>query len=112
MCFIRSDINYRIARGSKFSQIAIFEDFVEIISQIRCTHTLHATCQKFSLKYFQKQFKTREVHAIKDLQKFSAIQYICAEWKGLEVRPKNLITNTSNPSISCKLQKCPSIFSQ
>ena len=37
-------------QGSKISQIEIFEDFVEIISRIRCTCTLHTACQKFLLK--------------------------------------------------------------
>ena len=37
--------------------------------------TPHAACQKFSLKYFHEQFKIREIHEIKDPQKFSAIQY-------------------------------------
>ena len=67
---------YRIAlnfRGSKFSRIAIFEDFVEIISRTHCTRTLHAVCQKFLLKYFREQLEIRE---IKDPRKFSAIQYI------------------------------------
>ena len=61
---------YRIAlnfRGSKFSRIAIF------ISRIRSTHMPHATCQKFSLKYFRKRLKIRE---IKDPQKFCAIRYL------------------------------------
>ena len=57
---------YRIAlsfRGSKFLRIAIFEDFVEISSQIRC---------KFLLKYFHKQLKIHEIRKIKDLRKISA----------------------------------------
>ena len=57
-------------RESKFSKIAIFEDFIEIILRICCTCTLHTAGQKFSLKYFRKQSKFRE---IKDLRKFSAI---------------------------------------
>ena len=69
---------YRIVlnfRGSKFSRITTFEDFVEIISQICCTHTSHAACHKFSLKYFRKWLKIREIHKIKGPQKFSAIRY-------------------------------------
>ena len=60
--------------GSKFLRIVIFEDFVEIISRIRCTRTLHAACQKCSLKYFRKRLKIREIYEIKDPRKFSAIQ--------------------------------------
>ena len=36
--------NFRV---SKFSRIAIFVDFIEIISRIRCTHTLHARVKNF-----------------------------------------------------------------
>ena len=36
--------------------------------------TLHAACQKVSLKYFREQLKIREIREIKDPQKFSAIQ--------------------------------------
>ena len=56
-------------------RIAIFENFVEIVSRICCTHTLHAACQKFSLKYFRVRLKIREIHEIKDPRKFSAIWY-------------------------------------
>ena len=69
---------YRIVlnfRGPKFSQIAIVEEFIEIISRICCTRTLHAACQKFSLKYFHERLKIREIREIKDPRKFSAIQY-------------------------------------
>ena len=64
ICMYRIALNFR---RSKFSQIAIFEDFVEIISRIRCTSTLHAVCQKFSLKYFHKRLKIREIREIEDL---------------------------------------------
>ena len=70
---------YRIAlnfRGSKFSRRAGFEEFVEIILQIHCMCTLHAVCQKFSLKYFHKRLKIREICEIKDPQKFSTIRYL------------------------------------
>ena len=60
-------------QGSKFLRIVIFEDFVETISWIRCAYTLHAACQKFSLKYFHKRLK---IHEIKDPQNFSTIQYV------------------------------------
>ena len=30
-------------RGSKFSRMAVFEDFVEMISRIRCLNRAHAT---------------------------------------------------------------------
>ena len=53
-------------RGSKFSQIVNFEDFVEIILWICCTCTLHAACQNFSLKYFCEQLKINEICEIKD----------------------------------------------
>ena len=69
---------YRIALnfgGSKFSRIAIFEVFVEIILRIRCMCTLHAACQKFPLKCFRKQLKIREIREIKNPLKFSAIRY-------------------------------------
>ena len=59
----RIELNFR---GSKFSRIVIFEDFVEIILQTRCTRILHATCQKFSLKYFREQLKICEIREIKD----------------------------------------------
>ena len=67
---------YRIALnlwGSKFSRTAIFKDFVEIISRIRCTRALHAMCYKFSLKYFRIRLK---IHEIKDPRKFSSIRYV------------------------------------
>ena len=41
--------------------MAIFEDFIEIILRIRCTRTLHTVCHKFSLKYFHKRLKIREI---------------------------------------------------
>ena len=37
--------------------------------------TLHATCQKFLLKYFLERLKIHQIHEIKDPQNFSAIQY-------------------------------------
>ena len=51
------------------SRIAVFESFIGIISQIRCTRTLHATCQKFLLKYVLERLKIRKIWEIKDLQK-------------------------------------------
>ena len=60
--------NFRV---SKFSRIAIFEEFIEIILRIHCTRTLHAVCQKFSLKYFRERLK---ICKIKDPRKFSAIR--------------------------------------
>ena len=63
-------------RGSKFSQIAGFEEFGEIISRICCMHTLHAAWQKFSLKYLHERLKIRKIrkiHKIKDPGKFSTI---------------------------------------
>ena len=48
-------LHYRIAlnfRGSKFLRIEIFEEFVEIISRIRCMRTLHAVCQKIFVEIF------------------------------------------------------------
>ena len=65
-------LKYHIAlnfRRSKFSRIAIFEHFVEIIPQIHCTCILHvhtARCvSKILLKYFRNfmkfaKLKTRE----------------------------------------------------
>ena len=44
-------------RGSKFLRITTFE---EKISRIRCTRTLHAACQKLSLKCFREQLKIRD----------------------------------------------------
>ena len=61
--------NYRIPlslRGSEFSQIAIFEDFIETILRICCMRILHATCQKFSLKYFYELLKIHKIGKIKD----------------------------------------------
>ena len=49
--------HYRIAlnfQGSKFSRIEIFEEFVEIISRIRCMRTLHTVCQKISVEIFSR----------------------------------------------------------
>ena len=64
-------------QGSKFSQIAVFGDFVEIISRIRCTRAPRmAHVIKFSLKYFREWLKIRE---IKDPRKFSAISLACSE---------------------------------
>ena len=66
---------YRIALNfwePKFLRIAIFEDFVEIILQIRCMRTLHTVCHKFSLKYFCEWLKIRKTHEIKDPRKFCA----------------------------------------
>ena len=57
-------MTYRIVlnfRGSKFSWIAVFEDFVEIISRTRCMRTPHAACQKCSLKYFRERLKIHEI---------------------------------------------------
>ena len=65
--------NYCIVLGSKFSRIAIFGNFVEIILRICCTHTLHGACQKFLLKYFHERLKIREIREIKDLQKKLAL---------------------------------------
>ena len=67
-CEMNGDVTYRILysvkfRGSKFSRTAIFE----IISRICCTRTLHAVCQKFSLKYFHERLKIHEIREIKDL---------------------------------------------
>ena len=50
-------------------QIAIFGDFVEIVSRICCMRTLHAACQKFSLKYFREGLKIHEIREIKDPRK-------------------------------------------
>ena len=55
----------------------IFEDFIEIISRIRCTHTLHAMCEELSLKYLRERLKIRE---IKDPIKFSAIRYVSVQF--------------------------------
>ena len=78
-------VGYRIAlnfRGPKFSQIAIS---LKHNLQIRCTHTPHGACQKFSLKCFRKQLK---IHEIKDPQKFCAIRYLLlAIYIGLQKRP-------------------------
>ena len=49
----------------------IFEEFIQIISRIRCTHTLHAACQKL----FVELFSQTVIHEIKDPRKFCAIQY-------------------------------------
>ena len=40
------------------------------------TRTRHAAWHKFSLKYFHERLKIREIHKIKDPQKFSTIQYV------------------------------------
>ena len=56
--------------------MAIFEDFIEIISRIHYTHTLHAVIQKFVLKYFRKRLKICEIREIKDLQKNLALYTI------------------------------------
>ena len=72
-------VHYRIVlnfQGSKFSRIAIFEDFVEIVSRIRCMCTLHAACQKISMKYFREWLKIHKIREVKDLRKFSAIRYV------------------------------------
>ena len=76
---IHNEYAYRIAlnfRVSKLSRIANFEDFLEIILLTHCTRTLHAVCQKYSLKYFREQLKIRKIREIKDLRKFSAIRYV------------------------------------
>ena len=44
-----------------------------MISRIRCTRTLHAACQNFSLKYFHEQLKIRN---IKDPQKILHYMYM------------------------------------
>ena len=57
-------VDYRITlnfRRSKFSQIVIYEEFVEIFSQIRSTRTLHPMCQKFLLKYFRERSKIHKI---------------------------------------------------
>ena len=71
--FYRITLNFR---GSKFSQIVVFEDFVEVFLQIRCTRALHATRQKFLLKYFREQLKNYKICEIKDSRKFCTMQYI------------------------------------
>ena len=71
--------SYRITlnfRGSKFSQIVVLEDFVEVFLRIHCTHTLHATCHKFLLKYFHKRLKNHKICEIKDSRKFCTMRYI------------------------------------
>ena len=64
------------SRGSKFSWIASFENFIEIILRIHCMRTLHAACQKLSLKYFCEQLKIREICEIKDPQKIYGITFL------------------------------------
>ena len=88
-----SGFTYRIALnfwGSKFSRIATFEDFVEIISRTRCTRTQHAACQKFTLKYFRERLKICEIREIKDPRKFSAIRYMLIS----NITSKNWLYNT------------------
>ena len=59
-------------RRSKFSQIAIFEDFVEIIANSARAHCMPRV-KKFPLKYFREWLK---IHEIKGPQKFIAIWYL------------------------------------
>ena len=81
-------VGYRIAlnfRGPKFSRIAIS---LKHNSRIRCTHTPHSACQKFSLKCFRKRLKICKIHEIKDPQKFCAIRYLLlAKQISLQKRP-------------------------
>ena len=59
-------------RGSKFLQIAIFEDFIEIVLQIRWV-------SKIFVEIFSQMIEIREIREIrkiKDLRKFGAIRYI------------------------------------
>ena len=86
-------VHYRIVlnfRGSKFSRIAIF-DFVEMILWIRCTRTLHAVCQKFSLKYFREWLKICEKYKIKDLPNFSAIWYAESDGWRFVIMERNML---------------------
>ena len=53
-------------RGSKFLQIAIFEDFIEIVLQIRWV-------SKIFVEIFSQMI---EIRKIKDPRKFDAIRYI------------------------------------
>ena len=46
------------------------------LTLLQSEHENCVTCQKFLLKYFCKQFKICEIHKIKDLWKFSTIQYV------------------------------------
>ena len=49
-----------IFRGSKFSQIAAFDNFIEKISRICCRSRRWYGVSKFSLKYFCKCRENRE----------------------------------------------------
>ena len=53
-------------------------------------HTLHATCQKFLLKYFHERLKICEIRKLKDPRKFSAIQYIFMPYSWKYWRSLNL----------------------
>ena len=107
LCWYRGLISwglyYRIAlnfRGSKFSRIVIFEGFIKLILGIRCMHTLHAVCQKFSLKYFCKWLKIREICKIKDPRNYSInLTLTLLHYNKLGMEVKEMAWNHCQPII-------------
>ena len=94
---LRHSLTYHIAlifHGSKFLQIAVFDNFVEKNLWIHCRSRRQCEVSKFSLKYFREWHRIRENHENLDLQNISTIillwylhmqmeiycSYWCVEW--------------------------------
>ena len=64
-----------IFHGSKFSQIAVFDNFIEKILQIRCRSRCRwCKVSTFLLKYFREGHRIRENRKILDPRNISAIR--------------------------------------
>ena len=115
-CWLLHSYDYRIAlifRGSKFSQIAVFDNFVEKNSRIRCRSRRWCEVSKFSLQCFRKWHLIHENRENLDPRNISAIRYYQTIARSCDIQcsVQNLwaVSFHSGPSNSLAMEVCASL---